>query len=243
MVDAGSTEEVAAQRFFLKLSGVCALVGSIGFVLVGTAHGDLPDDDVAAALRFVADHPHWYLTHFAGIVCVLLWVVALMGLAYSLEGIAAFALGRTAVAAMGIGAAVFVVDYTIDGYAFKRIADQWAAAGPGDAEQLPVAETLFAMLYGTVTASATWTFGLPFLLIGLAVAVGRGYPRWLGWVVTVTGSGSVIGGVATYLAWHPSAGFVAALGFNAASTMWLAVMGVLMLRRARRMLRYDASIS
>ncbi|MEV6278695.1 DUF4386 family protein [Nocardia sp. NPDC051832] len=223
--------EEAAQRFFLELAGTCAVVGGIGFILVGTAHGDLPDEDVTAALRFVADDPHWYLTHLAGIVCVLLWVVALMGLAYSLAGPAAFALGRTAVASMGIGAAVFVVDYTIDGYAFKRIADEWAAAGASAENQLAVAESMFAVLYGTVTASATWTFGLPFLLIGLAVAFGRGYPRWLGWVVAVTGAGSVFGGIATYLAWHPSAGFVAALAFNAASTIWLAVMGILMLRR------------
>ncbi|WP_194818365.1 hypothetical protein [Nocardia sp. XZ_19_385] len=49
----------------------------------------------------------------------------------------------------------------------------------------------------------------------------------------LSGACAVVGGIATYLAWHSSAGFVAALAFNAASTIWPAIMGILMLRRAR----------
>lgn len=234
MLDVSPSNEIAAQRFFLKVSGACAVVGGAGFLAVGVAHGDLPDEDVAAALRYVADHSHWYATHLVGIVCVLLWVGAFVGLAHSLRGTAAFAWGRLATVGMGIGAAIFAVDYTIDGYAFKRLADQWASVSGVEAERkLQVADAVFAVLYGTVTASATWTLGLPFLLIGLAVASAGGYPRWLGWIVAITGGGSVVGGVVTYLGWHSSAGFVAALACNAVSAGWLAIMGVLMWRRAR----------
>ncbi|GAA5085007.1 hypothetical protein [Nocardia iowensis] len=230
-----SLEAIAGQRFSLKLSSACAIAGGGGFLAVGVAHGDLPDDDVGAALRFVADHPQWYATHLAGIVCVLLWVGAFTGLAHSLRGGVAAVLGRLATVSMGVGAAVFTVDYTIDGYAFKRIADQWAAAASGPAAEryLTIADAMFAVLYGTVTASAMWTLGLPFLLIGLAVAADHEFPRWLGWIVAVTGGGSVAGGLITYLAWHPGAGFVLALACNALSAGWLVAVGVLMWRRAR----------
>ncbi|WP_366929488.1 hypothetical protein [Nocardia brasiliensis] len=91
------------------------------------------------------------------------------------------------------------------------------------------------MLYGTVTASATWTFGLPFLLIGSAIVVDRSFPRWIGVLMAVAGTGSAVGGVVTYLDWHPSSGFVVALACNAISTAFLAVLGAVMWRQAKRL--------
>lgn len=228
----GTAERISRERSFLRMGGICAVVGGLGFLAVGAMHGDLPDDSVEAALRYVADRPQWYATHLAGIVCVLLWVAAFAGVAQSLRSGHGWVLGRLATLSMAIGAAVFALDYTIDGYAFKRVADAWVAASGQDADtQLRIAEAMFAVLYGTVTASATWTLGLPFLLLGLAVAAGSTYPRWLGWAAVVTGSGSMLGGMATFLGWD--AGFVVALGIHAVSSVWLGAMGVLMWSRGR----------
>ncbi|OCF88325.1 hypothetical protein AW168_21805 [Nocardia brasiliensis] len=86
------------------------MVGGGGFLLVGVMHGDLPDEDVTAAVRFVADHPHWYVTHLAGILCVLLWAGAFYGLPRTLRTALGCVLGRFAALSMGIGAAIFAVD-------------------------------------------------------------------------------------------------------------------------------------
>lgn len=225
-----TVEQIDRERAFLRVGGACAIVGGLGFLAVGGLHGDLPDDSVAAALSYVADRPHWYATHLAGIVCALLWVAAFAGLAQSLRTGLGWVLGRLATLSMAMGAAVFALDYTIDGYAFKRVADAWAeASGPEADTQLRIAEAMFAVLYGTVTASATWTLGLPFLLLGLAVAAGSAYPRWLGRVVAVTGGGTMLGGMATFLGWDT--GFVVALALHAVSSALLGAIGVLMWRR------------
>ncbi len=230
--DATATaERIGRERSYLRLGGVCAVVGGLGFLAVGGVHGDLPDDSVEAALRYAADRPQWYAIHLAGIVCVLLWVAAFAGIAQSLRTGISWVLGRLATLSMTIGAAVFALDYTIDGYAFKRVADVWVKASGQEADtQLRIAEPMFAVLYGTVTASTTWTLGLPFLLLGLAVATGTAYPRWLGWVVAATGGGSMLGGMATFLGWDT--GFVVALGLHALSSAWLGATGVLMWRRS-----------
>lgn len=195
-----AAEQLGLERAFLRLGGTCAMVGGLGYLAVGAAHGDLPSGSIETTLGYVAARPEWPVIHLAGIVCVLLWAIAIAGLASSLHTALAMVLGQLAVISVVIGAEVFIVDYSIDGYALKYTADAWAAAAPAEAEaQRQIGAALLAVLRGTVTASATWAFGLPFLLIGLAVAASRSYPRWLGWIAAVTGGASLFGGAAAYL--------------------------------------------
>jgi hypothetical protein len=56
--------------------------------------------------------------------------------------------------------------------------------------------------------------GATFILVGLAVALGDGYPRWLGWIAVAAGVASIIGPTLI--------------------TLWLAVIGVLLGRKAWR---------
>lgn len=225
-------ENPTTDPLLLRLGGVCATVGGLGFLAVAAAHGDLPSATVETTLRYVADRPMWSAIHLGGIVCVLLWVAATAALASSLPTPRSAALGRLALVAMAIGATLFIVDYSIDGYALKRVADTWAASSGADADSSrAVGEAVVAILRGTVTATVTWAFGLPFLLAGIAVGSGRGYPRWAGWVAVVTGGAGLLGGIGTYLGTGEAA-FLLALAGGAASSLWLAAMGVLMWRRA-----------
>ena len=41
--------------------------------------------------------------------------------------------------------------------------------------------------------------GLPFVLTGLAVALSRRYPAWLGWIGVIGGGGSFVVGIAMLL--------------------------------------------
>jgi hypothetical protein len=68
---------------------------------------------------------------------------------------------------------------------------------------------------------------------GPAVALGRGYPRWLGWVATAAGAGALVTGTTLFLGVNLMPFPLLYGGFVIPLTIWLTVMGLLMWRRAR----------
>jgi len=174
-------EQLNRERLVLRLGGVLAVLGALGYLVSALWHGDLPDHTTEIALQHIADRPEWHLIHLIGIVSVLLGVGAFVALAYSLSRGPSWLLGRMAVFAVVLGAAVFLVDYSIDGYELKNVADAWqAASAPEKEDKLLVAEAMFGILGGTFRSFIAWLYGLPYLLLGLAVALSDEYPRWLG---------------------------------------------------------------
>jgi hypothetical protein len=79
---------------------------------------------------------------------------------------------------------VFVIfDYGIDGYAFKVLADAWAAASEPDKAQLQqMAEFAMWFLNGTFRSEILIAYGLTVLIAGVAVACDGWYPVWFGWI-------------------------------------------------------------
>jgi Domain of unknown function (DUF4386) len=83
--------------------------------------------------------------------------------------------------------------------------------------------TLFYILFAGVT----------FVLLGLAVAWSRAYPRWLGWMAVVAGAGSVLVGLVQAQVGETNAVTrIPSIIFPTVITLWLAWMGVLLLRKA-----------
>lgn len=226
-------EQHDAERSLLRrIGGTCAIVGGLGYLAVAVTHGRLPDESVETTLGHVASRPQWQAVHLVGIVCVLLWVAAIAGLAGTLRRGPGRVLGVLAVLGAVIGAAIYVVDFSIDGYALKHTADAWVTAvGPEREVHRQLGMAMTTILRGTVLAASIWSLGLPFLLSGLAVAVDRGYPRWLGLVPALTGGVSVLGGFAAFLL-DSHVGFLVALAASALSAGWLVVMGATMWRRS-----------
>lgn len=226
-------EQVNLERLVLRTGGVLAVLGALGYLVSALWHGDLPDQTTQIALQHIADRSEWHLIHLIGIVSVLLWVGAFMALAYSLSCGPSWLLGRMAVLAVVIGAAVFLVDYSIDGYELKNVADAWqAAAAPQKEDKLLVAEAMFGILGGTFRSFIAWLYGLPYLLLGLAVALSDEYPRWLGWGAVAAGAGAVVAGTTLFLD-VPLVPFPLLFGgFVIPLNIWLAVIGLLMWRRA-----------
>jgi hypothetical protein len=138
-----------------------------------------------------------------------------------------------AVLAVVIGAAVFLVDYSIDGYELKNSADAWQTSSTPEKEnKLLVAEAVFGILGETFRSFIAWLYGLPYLLLGLAVALSDEYPRWWGWVAVVAGAGAVVAGTTLFLD-VPLVPFPLLFGgFVIPLNIWLAVIGLLMWRRA-----------
>lgn len=232
-------EILARDRVIMKLGGALAVIGGLGYFLALLLHGDLPDETTAAALEHIAGRPEWATLKLALIAFVLCWVGGFGALAHSLSRGASWMLSRLAVAVVMIGATLVVVEYSILGYGMKTIADAWASApaGPERDALLTVGDALRAVTGGMFLNFIAWLIGLPYLLMGLAVAWGDGgYPARLGWVAVAAGAGALFSGVTRFLGLEIVPFPLLYGGFVIPLALWLAGMGALMWRRgaARR---------
>jgi hypothetical protein len=125
-----------------------------------------------------------------------------------------------------------VVEYAIIGHALKDVADAWLAAPANEAEvHLRTADVMLAVTGGLFHSFVAWMLGLPYVLFGTAVVLGTGYPRWLGWVAVVAGSGALLAGTTRFLGFGLVPYPLLYGGFVIPLSIWLAAMGVLMWRR------------
>lgn len=228
------TGDVATRRALVSIGGVCAVAGSVLYLVAGAVHQDLPSG-AANAVPHVAGHGSWHLIHLVAVLGIALWPVGFAALAATLADGMSRALGRVATGAMLVGFLVFVVDTLLDGFVLKVAADAWAgSSGEAKEQRYLIAEAVYRILQGTFVAYIIWLIGVPFLIMGVAVAVGRAYARWLGWAAAVVGGFATVAGSSYYLgldAIPDLVGFVVPSGLL---TLWLIVMGILMLRgRAR----------
>jgi hypothetical protein len=220
-----------ADRATLLLGGGCAIVGAVGTVVVNLMH-PLPPPGTEGLLRVVAATPHWPTIHFGAIYSALFILGGLVGLAHSLTGAASRALGRWGLAVATVGVAVMVVGLTIDGSSSKRLADAWMATGAQDqATMLQAIDAVIAVEMSEFGAWASIGLGLSFVIFGMAVALGRDYPRWAGWVAVAAGAGCFVVGADRFLLAERLVQYFPWFAFVVSA--WTAFMGVLMLRRAR----------
>ena len=222
------------QAALMRLGGVCAIVGSLAVFGFRLAHGDPPAAEPEATLRFIAGHPAYAAVHLGTILGVLAWVAGFIALADTLtHSFEARLLGRWGTASVLVGAALFIVDFSIDGVAGQDLARAWLAApAEARADLVLAAHTASTMLRGTSLTSIVILWGVPLLLFGRAVLL-EGYPTWLGWTGFATGAVTVLGATALLLEPELFPGvFVYGLLASVAVQLWSLLLGVLMWRRA-----------
>jgi hypothetical protein len=215
----------------LRIGGVCAITGTLGYLALFLSHGDLPDETVESALAWVAEKPLSAL-HMGIILCSLLWVGALIALASSLIEGTSWALGQLGSASAVVGATLLAVHYRIDGPALEEVADAWASAAGAERERLLERGDLVLMMTGGgFPLYVALLLGLPFLLFGLAIVFSSNYPSWLGWLGTVAGAIAFLIGTAHFvgLGFPPIQLFVLSVFLL---DVWMIAVGVLMWRRA-----------
>src|SRR5215218_161646 len=138
-----------AHRAALWLGGACLILGSLAIFAFRLAHGDAPAANPEAHLRFIAHHPAYAAVHLGAILGVLLWVGGLIALASMLTHPLARLLGRWGAASVLVGAAIFSIDFTIDGVAGQDLATAWATAPPpGQADLVRAAHAATTLLRG-----------------------------------------------------------------------------------------------
>jgi hypothetical protein len=162
------------------------------------AHAD-PNNSRAAFIEYAND-ANWTAVHIGQWAGTLLLGLALLILALSLvpqpglPGALAFVGAVTSVLLV----AVFTVQMAVDGVALRSTIDTWTntPVGAGKASAFQVAEGVRDLEKG-LSGFFHLNNGLTLVTLGLSIALGHLYTRWLGWVAVVAGLGFLAGGVVT----------------------------------------------
>jgi hypothetical protein len=230
-----STRRSGAEFSLMRIGSVAGIVGALLGMVGNLIHPSTPSGDPEGVARTIADSEIWIADHLAIVMGLILMFGGLVAIARSLEveNALVHALSRLGYVAAIAGITVGLILVILDGVAAKHLADAWASA-PADEKSIALA---------AVTSEETFNFalaalfnilfaGVTFILYGLAVARSRVYPRWLGWVVVIAGIGSmVVGSIQAYMGESTSVTRTLTIIFPTVITLWLAQMGVLLLRR------------
>ena len=203
---------VSRERVVLRMGAVAGLAGLFLQVTMDQLHpAQAPPNDSAAAFREYAGSGIWTYVHIGQYLGTLLLVLSLLALARKLArqaspaGALALMGGVTAV----MVAIVFTVQMAVDGVALRGAVHTWVTAAPGPATSsaFQVAEAVRGLEKG-LSGFFHLSNGFTLLALGLSIALGRTYARWLGWTGAVAGAAFLAGGVVTArTGFSPGAGY------------------------------------
>lgn len=218
------------------MGSTALIAGSIAGMVGNLVHPATPIGDAEGVARSIAGSDAWFPIHLVIVVGIILMLGGLIALSSTISGGTPGALVRFGRVAAVAGATVGMVLVILDGVAAKQLAEEWAAAPPGEAATalrlVSANETVnfaLASLFNLLFA------GVTFILFGLAVALGDVYPRWSGWVVAGAGVGSIGAGMVQAVTGEPTAiSRVLTIIGPTVITLWLLAMGIWMAAGRRR---------
>jgi hypothetical protein len=229
-------QPISAQGWVLRIGSAAGIAGALLGMVGNLAHPTTPaaSQDAEGLARTIADSGIWVPDHLVILLGLIGMLGGLIAIARSISSGLPGALARLGAVAAVAGATVGLLLLTIDGLAAKHLAQAAATASPG--EQAAALNALLAeeaINFALGTLFYILFAGVTFVLLGLAVAWGRVYPRWLGWMAVVAGAGSVAVGLVQGLVGETNAVTrIPSIIFPTVITLWLAWMGVLLLRKA-----------
>lgn len=237
----GRVFEKGQIRVSLRVGSVCAILGTVMYVASGVLHGPLSGGGGAEIIfRHVLERPYWALIHLGSMLAIPLWLVAFVALALSFgasgeDSALSSLIGRLAVVSLTVGAAVSFVHFSIDGYVLTELADRWAAAPPAEREEVArMGEFVHTLLRQPLfVVELLFLFGLPFALIGLAIALDRGYPAWFGWAGFVVGVATFVTGTTWFVGLRVIPELVLFVALLPLEWMWTLALGVVMWRASK----------
>ena len=234
-------QPISAQGWILRIGSVAGIVGALFGMVGNLAHPATPaaSQDAEGLARTIADSGSWIPDHLVILLGLIGMLGGLVAIARSIRGGLPGALAQLGSIAAVAGATVGLLLLSIDGVAAKHLAQAAATAPSGEQ-----AAALHALLAEEAINFALGTLfyilfaGVTFVLLGLAVAWSRAYPRWLGWMVVVAGAGSVaVGLVQGQVGETNAVTRIPSIIFPTVITLWLVWMGALLLRTARALER------
>jgi hypothetical protein len=216
-----------------------AVILPIGVVLIAISeifHPAREDPmDFPAVFEEYAQSNVWTTVHLGEYCGFLLLLGGLVALYYSVSARpgAGAGLAPFGFAAAVTTAASFTVLQAVDGITLRYAVDAWASApAPQKAAAFAAAEVARWTEIG-MNSLSYFLAGLTLFLFGLAIALGRVYPRWVGLMATVSGAAFMYNGavVVAYEGFVPSIVKVAGLLLLA---VWSFVMAAFMWRNGGR---------
>ena len=226
-------QQSTGEQILLRVGAITAVVGTVFQVAAGTSQSVQLGATTEVALSTLGEQPDWMwpVIYMAFIFGALLWMAALVALATTLTDGVAWALARLAVVTAIVGVTLHAVDGTLNAVVLEGLARAWAAAPSGErAALVQDGDLVRRMLDGTWASVITLYHGLPFLLAGLAVALSRRYPAWLGWIGVIGGAGSLLIGIAMLLGVKTQL----AVPFAVVLSFFMVVLGWLLWEQASR---------
>jgi len=224
-------------RLTLLIGGWAAVVGSLMGMMGNLLHPHTPFDDPLGTAEVIFGSESWVTLHVVIVVGVFLMLLGLFALYRSITGPNAQALAQFGMLAAVVGVSVGLLLVIMDGVAAPQLAEEWTTAPP--AEQtialrvLSANETVnfsVASLFNLIFAGAT------FIFFGLALAVGRDYPHWFGWVAVAAGVLSIGAGLVQAYNGEPTeASRLLTIIGPTVITLWSLAVGVVLIRRTRIM--------
>jgi len=189
-------QEMPADAALFRMGAISMVLGLLLGIGVSPFHGGTPPEDLQAVLPQIAANDYWVVVHLAQFVGDVLMLFGFVALYRSIiEGAstgASAALARMGIVVAVVAEGVYAVNLAVDGIANKFVAQEWVSAAPAEkADAFRLADAVRHIEIGT---SSLWalSWGITLLLFGLALALGRAYPRFLGWIAIAVGASQVV---------------------------------------------------
>jgi hypothetical protein len=227
------SEQSKYKHWMLRIGGVSAILGSLLAGVGNLMHPVTPRDDPEGVAQVIAQSDQWALIHMIILFGTILMLAGLVAIRHAIDGGLPEALARLGVYAGTIGVTVGMITVILDGVAAKTLADQWAVAPESEKtlalHLVSANETINFAIAGLFNMSFA---GVPFILLGLAIALSNAFPRWLGWTAMMAGSGSIAAGLVQAFTGKPTiASLILTIIGPTVISLWLLAMGVLLLRK------------
>jgi hypothetical protein len=185
---------------------------------------------VAAFTEYAADRL-WVTSHLMQLTGVALILTALLLLTQQLEMGGGKVWSRLAAGGSVTSLAMTAALQAVDGVALKRMVDVWAAAPAPQKEAAFHAAFAVRQVEIGLASMLSLLFGVTVTFYGVALLVGRTYPKWVGGLAIVGGVPTTVAGLA--IAYTGFSGLAMAINMPAGFILlgWMCAMGILMWRR------------
>jgi hypothetical protein len=184
------------DRNGLELAGGLLVGGFLINAVVTMLHPSGDEDNHEAIFTEYAESGAWEVIHLGQLFGILLALAGILALCRLISAHGDWSVPATVTAAAAvITGAAFLVLQGLDGVGLKEASDTWlAATGAEKPERLHDAETIRWLEWGFQSYFRV-ILGATLILLGVAIALLRLMPTWLGWLAAVAGALSIALGV------------------------------------------------
>jgi hypothetical protein len=233
------------EYWIFRIGGIAAVLGSLMAGVGNLLHPITPRDDPGGVAHVIAESGQWTFIHMIIVLGTLFMLAGLVAIRHTAQGELPEALARLGVYAGIIGLTIGLIVVTLDGVAAKVLADRWALLSGAEKaiglQMVTLNETLNFALAGLFNMTFA---GVPFLFLGLAVALSNIFPRWLGWIAVAAGIFSIAGGLVQLFSGVPTTtSLILTIIGPTVISLWLLVMGIQLVRKTPHPARSNSSFA